>query len=415
MTEPGLTQAAAGWSFEEHATAVLGRLRAAFADVLDAAPGGRPARASQLARAFGLDTKLAWKVTKLVELPDPFEAARYAPGTAGVELFLAAAERGGVPTARVKAARDACGELNELIVLHAGDRKTFEMLLAGYAVREQEKVSLEHRRAAFDANTYLFGLQARSQLKTYLLHPSKDGRHIDLVVIAGFLNLRCIRPNTSWPVSRLYRLDEAGRVHALPSEPLEESSTPADELDLPLLRGYSSSPPPAIAPVQGPQGVIGHQRVLGGVGRTGATDFLTGEVVRAAMPARRTAASRDCAVHTRLRTPCEGVHLDLFAHRGLFGGRAPEARLYRGMFQGEVLGPLVEEDRLPLSDPIEPLGSALDDVRLPGLPRYPELLRFACSRTGWDAGAFEGWRVSMRYPPNPAILTLQQELLEPSP
>ena len=415
MPQPRTTGSAlhpTGGTFEDQARPVLRRLRRSFGDVLADLPG-RQTRASHLARVLGIDPKLAWKVWKLVQLPDPFQAARYAPGAAGIGLFLEAAARAGAGPDLVGQARQAAADLAALIELHAGDRRTFEMLLAGLAEEDPEGLSLQHRKAAFDANSYLFGIQARTQLKTYLLHPSADGRDLDLVVIAGFLDLRCIRPDTAWPVSRLYRLDDEGQVHGLASEPLDPQAA-AGGLDLPVLTEHSSGASDGLRPVEGRRGMIGYQRVLGTVGRTGAVDFLTGELARGTMPAWRRGASRTCVVHTRLRTPCETVSLDLFVHRDLFPD-GPEPQLYRGMFQGEVLEPLVDEDRLPLPEALEDLGAGLSDVRSPEMPRYPEVLDLACRRAGWHGEDFRGWRISIRYPANPSILALHSGLPEGPP
>jgi hypothetical protein len=119
--------------------------------------GGRPV---DLVAAFGLDLKLAWKISRIAQSSDPFAAVRHLPGIAGWKIAMLAMERAGSPAARIAAADAAFEEAIRLGTQWAGDRKAFDMMAAGLAAGSDLRIDVEHRRQLYLGGSYVWGVRA---------------------------------------------------------------------------------------------------------------------------------------------------------------------------------------------------------------------------------------------------------------
>ncbi len=399
-------------SFATHADQVIARLRSAFASVLDSLPVPRLSRGSQLAEALDIDRTLAWKITKLIEGDDPFAAARFVPGTSGVNIFLRAAARRQVPRASIAATQKAFGDFRTLMQVHAGDRKSFGMMLAGHVKDDPARADLEHQKQAFHANSYLWGVQAGTQLDTYLINSSTNADLLDVAIIRGYVDLRRIRPNVPWRIARLYSVNDVGELRtSFVREPLDHSRLPEPGADeLPLLKEFCSQPLPQYRAVSGPRGSVEYELAEAPVGNTAAHTCMIGEVVRGAGPRYRGDRDWLFVVRARMRTPCEAMIFDLMIHRELFGRITPKLDLFSELFAAELDAHYEESDRLPVHEGVQYLGCGPDMVRAPEVPHYAGLIRYAFERLGWDAQQFDIYRVRMQFPVMPAAVLLTHPL-----
>ena len=140
------------------------RLRAAQAALIDvlASAGVGGARPVDLGRQLRLDKTLAWRVARFVEEADPLRAARHIPGDAGVEIVLRALAEQGVDADRVEAVRVADRELREFVRQHAGDRRSFEAMLArGPRGGRDPRVESDECRELFRAGSVVWGVRAQ--------------------------------------------------------------------------------------------------------------------------------------------------------------------------------------------------------------------------------------------------------------
>ncbi len=392
----------------------MARLRSAFAGVLESLPVAGRARPKQLADTLNIDRTLAWKISKLIDGHDPFAAARFVPGAAGVNIFLRAATRCHVPRIPVEQARKAFQDFHALMRIHAGDRKSLGMMLAGHVREDPGRADLEHRKQAFQANSYLLGVQAATQLDTYLVHPSTHAGLLDVAIVRGYVDLRRIRPNVPWRIARLYSVNDVGELRtSFPREPLGcnlESGHSADEL--PLMTEFCSRPWPEYRRVGGPRGAVEYELAEAPVGNTAAHTCMIGEVARGAGPRQRNDREWLFVVRARLRTPCETALFDLLIHRDVFGRITPQLDLFSELFAGELDAHYQVSDRLPLYEGVQYLGCGPDAVRAVEVPRYVDLVRYALERLGWDASRFDAYRVRMQFPVIPAAVMLTHPLPE---
>ncbi len=403
---------AAEASFEDQARKVISRLKRSVADIVDALPVRPATGPTELGRTLQVDTKLAWKITNLLERTDPFEAGLYVPGAQAMKRFFAAAAALDAPSEFLDRAQHDCAEFDHLVREHAGDRRSLDMMLAGQVSTEHRTAQLEHQKNAHRANSYLWGVQALMQLKTVIVAPSKDPLRLDAIVLNGFVDLRRIRPRAPWRIASAYSVDDDGNVNTgFDWSPLDADLAVERPTDgPPLVREFCSANLPEIETLPGEAGAVQYAFREGPVGRRGAITCVIGEVLRAVEPRYRAASFEVFGTYLRLHTPVEVAVLDVIVHRSLFEQFAPTAHLFSGLYSGELFKRHLDCDELPLFEHVEPVGAAGDVAWLPEMPRYRELIRGAMERLGWDPVAFDIHRIRMAFPPTPTALVIREDL-----
>lgn len=400
-------------SFEEQAREVIARYQRAFSDLMDALPVDPSSGPTEVARGLRIETKLAWKITHLLGHPDPFEAGRYIPGAAATRRFLEVAAQHRPPRPLLRGVRSACDELETMVQLHAGSRRAFDLMIAGQSHGAEGRAEQEQRKAAFHANGFLWGLQARTQVKAGIIAPSADGNRIDGVAVNAFIDLRRIRSHVPWRLTSTYSVDNEGKLSSkFDWAPLDPEIPCDGKIVPPLLKGFCSSPTPKLDPLPTSPTSMDFALAPGPVGRTAAETCVTGEIIRGVEPRYREPGYDRSALFLRMRTPCEVAVLDVFSHRDLYEMVEWEARLYSDLFTGEVLTRHRQYDELELREEIEHLGTGTSAARLPAMPRYRELLDYAFEKVGWRSEEFRLYRVRLDYPITPTDLVLSNRLGE---
>lgn len=389
-------------SFERDARAAMERFRAAAREVVVAVLGTAHVRAADLAGGLGLDNRLAWKLVKILSAEDVLAAAKYLPGERGVGLFLDGATQRGAPEDAVRHARRAFDGIEEIVREQAGNRRSFNMMVAGHAPDAPGGAGLEHRKGAFEHNGYIWGVQARVQIHSYVIQPSGDGENLDIAVVRGFAGLRRVRPQVPWRISRFYSIDEAGRVRgAFEREPLDPA---CGKDEAPLLRRFCSKPLPAVRRQVGQSGIVDHVLADSDVGNAGSVTCLTGEVLRRAEPCHPVPELPELGTIAPLRTPCEALVMDVFLHRGFFGVVVPRLRLLSDLFNETLGAHYTDADRLPAECGVERLSDGPHTPPIREFRDYADVIAFSFDRLGWERDRFSCYRVRLPYPPIPASL-----------
>jgi hypothetical protein len=397
-------------ALEVHAENVLRRLRAAFVDLLAALhiDAESPRR---VALRLGLDKSLAWKVARIAHGVDLFAIGQHLPGSAGTEIFFNAVKQRGAPPPLIEAARSAVRDFNRLVEIHSGDRASLEMMLSSYARESSERLEMLHRKQLFSGASYLWGVQAKTQLRADFVAPSDEPEMVDIVSLRGFIGLRRLRPEVPWVIDRTRIADDDAKVRQ-PSR--REALDPRcdTESDAPLLPEFCSKPLPEVRRVPGPEGFVHFELAGGPVGDTGAVTCISGEVFRRAAPRYRT-EQNTLGEHAQLmRTPCKLLVLDVFLHQDLDFATPPEL-----VVEGQILGltyPPADRDhaRLPVHETVQDLGAGPPLVQTPDIPNYGRIVQAVFDRVGWNPADFHGFRVRMRYPPSPTVVVLYYPLPE---
>jgi len=391
--------------FADAAAARLRDAQAAMTDLL-AGAGLDGARATDVARKLRLDKTLAWKIARFVQEVELGEAARHMPGPGGLEIVLRAAGAQGVPLPRIEAVRQADQRLRDFVDRHAGDRRSFEAMLAGSA--PDERLVLEERRAYYRAGSTIWGVRARVQFLVLALRPSAhDDGMLDVVQLGGLAGLERLRPDIPWLIRRLRASasDDGRAVIRVRREPLDAAGGASS-----LVPEYCSQPVPELRQFEGANGWIYHELAPGPVGRRGAVTCVMGEIYRSALPLRYAPDNTQGRYTLTVRTPVEGVLFDLLIHRTLSHfGRASAS--VAGLLEDRPAG---AGDACLLSGPQDAhrLG-APPVVQTPRLASYPDMVAGALARAGWGPLAeFVGYRTEIDYPAAPCDLVMTCPIAE---
>jgi len=409
----GATDAATAQGFSRQASRQIRSVQAALTDLLDQAGVGG-ARPTTIGRTLGLDKTLAWKLARFVEAGDPVHAARHMPGAGGVEIVLRAAAGRGVTEARLESVRASDLALREFMRKHAGDRRSFEAMLAGSG--RDEQLELEERRTQYRAGSAIWGVRAKSQHLMLALRPSptEEGM-LDGLQVGGLLGFERLHEDVPWIIRRLRAHDDTGaRMFDVRREPLDPSGTPdpANPAGMPLIPRFCTDPLPPIRQFTGDNGWVYDEIAPGPVGRDAAVDVVSGEVYHAALPYLRAEDNTRGRYTLTVRTPVELVQFDLLLHRSMTHFDGFESSVY-GLLEDRPRG-AAESRARPLYEP-EPATELGDPPKLQTarVSGYASMIERAFEMGGWGSpDEFRAFRLELEYPPFPCELMISADIHE---
>ncbi|HPF37810.1 MAG TPA: hypothetical protein P5081_10755 [Phycisphaerae bacterium] len=398
--------------FETHVVTVLGRLRAALADLFQAV-GADATRPQNVARDFGLNKNLTWKISKIICEPDPASVVSYLPGRAGLNILLDTFKKRGAPVNTLKEVRDSLNEFEQMQKVHAGDRDTLEAMLGALSSGpDAQQANENQRKLAFRGNSAIWGVQARLQICVNIIAPSSDPAFVDLAWISGLVDFRRLRREAAWAIASTRKVDDQGK--SIPTGNIQSIDPDySTNEDAPLMGEFCSDPTPELRLNLGADGVLRYELVEGPIGNTAATTCIIGIFGRQFV--RRTRVPGDTIGEhlARLYTPAELLVHDLFVHEDLKNAHNPKIHLYDQLPIAPPY-PIGGRDRgeLPIAESVQSLGVGTRSAVVPEFPTYPAIIDAACKRLEWDPGAFRGYRFRLKYPPIPSVALFRYPLAE---
>jgi hypothetical protein len=396
-------------SFSSHARAVVRALREALSEVLGALRAD-PGDHQDVSRKLGLAKNLAWKVTKIIQEDDPAQALEQMPGGPGLRILLERIERSGVDPAMVEAARTAFTEYERLIELHSGDRATLEMMTGELSSSGNQQRDEQHRKLLFQGASYVWGVQAKVNLKLGIVGPGAEHGTLDFASVNGIFDFRRIRQDASWVMaSRRSTNDDGTAMATSASESIDPRSNGPDQAALML--DYCSTPAPSMRRyVEG--GSTHFELVEGPIGNTGLVTCVIGAIQRK-IPYFRS-KTNEFGEHTAISDlPSELLLMDVYFHKKFEFARNPERCLYSEMgAQVPYPGRGRNRHRLPLHEQLLDLGTDPLPVVTPEVPRYNQMVRGVFERLGWNPAEFFGVRMKIAYPACPTAVVLRYRLPE---
>jgi hypothetical protein len=396
-------------AFDEHLRSAMASLRGALLELM-AATNADPASPQDLARRFGVDKSLAWKMSKIAQEEDPVATVSHVPGNSGVRIFLTAFERAGAPADAVNAVKEAVDEFGRVVEIHASDRKTLEMMLGNLDGEVEQQRQESHRKLAYRGNSGMWGVRAKAQLSLNVLMPNADEPAMaDLVQVGGLIGFRRLRPSARWLLFRRERWSDDD-----PHPPMDvveslDPSYPADK-GVPFIGEFSSDPLPQIN-VEIGEGEEQYELPPGPVGNTAAFTCIYGHVTRKVGPAYADRADEFSEIGCNVTTPVEHLLLDLLVHRDFEWAMRPELLMYSRL-DGGAMHATVRRARniMPIVEPPRDLGWVVGALATPVMPRYSKLVRYVFDRLGQGPADFRAFRFTMTYPPIPVAAIMQSTL-----
>ncbi|MCC6660529.1 MAG: hypothetical protein IT437_06545 [Phycisphaerales bacterium] len=355
-----------------------------------------------LALMLGIDKVLTSRVLKAVRATDTVSATHSMPGPEPLRRLVKAAARKGAASAAVAEAGAAVDQFEALIRDRVGDRGQLDAILSAWDPRARREFEVRRKQAAFKAMSQLRGARADAILATVLLHPSDDGRRIDVVWLSGLIGLRRVRPGVRVKLStrRMALAEGARRPTTLEGVAVEDPGSL-------VLTRFCSDPPPRLT-AQRVGEVVHYTLGDGSFGPESGVDAVFAEVNRAELPRYlppppTAESARKSYFFAEVSTSATVMQFDVLVHRDLYPASAasgPALRLYDTAFEGiaSVNDRSRDMDVLDVLESVEPLGAPLARVRSADVPRYAELLDHTFGRLAWDAAAFRGYRCRIEYP-----------------
>lgn len=385
----------------------LTNLRTAMGALLAHAPAEvRMRRAADLERWLEIKTKLAWQVWNVVHAENPLAAWQHLPGPAGIEIVLRAAASRGVPAKSLASVRAAFAALDQITQEHADSRESLATMLSHTGGDAAERVDEEFRELAYRGASAIWGVQARVQVTISIMHPGRSEDRVDVVSLRGLVDLRRLRPNIPWVVSRIGttipKKDHGDRY----AEPLAGVKPGLP----PLLAEFCSAPKGAfrLLPVSETRADI--ELLPGPIGKTGAVTVFAGEVYRN-LDRYRCQRQPLGQIAPVVFTPTELYLHDVFVHPGAEPLLPFRVKTY-GDPRGEGFENLVERNRIPVAAQLRDCGTGPSAAHLATVPRYVELIESIHNRLGWDVANARLHRLLIRYPVVPSVVLLEFDLPE---
>ena len=399
--------------FETEAVMALTTLQRALLDVIGRLPGPYLRRPSELQTRLGVHRKLAWQVHKFAHARYPLEEAANLPTVTGVTRVIDAARREGTPDDAARAAEAALQNLERVAKRYAGARADFDSMLAGLATGQTSQIDFNHRRAAFKANSHIWGLQGRTTLSVFGLQSNREDPALtDFFSIGGIIDLRRFRSNVPWMMMDARVRDDQGEVRQPHGRRLIDEEGGASSNPAGLIRPFCTVPALNVTQARSERGRTVLEIQADGVGNETVLTTMRGHVCEGELPRYAVGDDRTGHFAANIRTPAEVLILDLLVHEDLYEHIEPTARVLSDHRGADRASRDLDRDLLCELEPPEYLGMGPSVLHTPDVPRYAELARYVFDRVGWESRRFKVFRTRLAYPVMPSSAVVQFELPE---
>ena len=365
--------------FDEAAARCVEEVGALFREVVGALPPPTARNASEFQRVTGLDMKLCWKVFRVVGSRDPLGAARFVPGPANMRTLLERARAMGVGEELLGRLETASARFERVVAEHAGDRQTFDSMASAFADPESEsKETLRQRRAAFQASSHIWGVQADAMVMAMIQRPGeKDPRTLDEIGLRAEYGVRRLRtsPVPIYEQSLAVR-DKDGHEYSTG----HRRSLTGDGAGVGLIPEFCSKPIPEVVVRQGPDGRSNAVVMHSALGMTAAVDLVVGFGLRGLTPRYPGVETHGWAI-AHLTKPYRAVIIDMILEEGTLS-RPPRPFGFMSTKNTMMVRPeeLWTGSLLTDGEPVRHLGVGLRGLAAPEAPRYERLVSWAIER-----------------------------------
>lgn len=410
--EPRSTRRRSRAHFQQEAVQRVADLRGLFEKLIGCLPAP-VSSATALQRATGLDMKLCWKVYRVVSAPDTLAAAQYVPGPANMRSLIETMSRLGAPAELLDKVAAAGEEFDTFVAAHAGDRRTFDSMVSGFAGADNEqKTSQRQRRAAFQATSHIWGVQADALVMAMIQRPSaEDPARLDEIGLRAEYGVRRLRPTPAPLYEQSFSiLDRHGRdLTEGRRRPLSGSQG-----EIGLIPHFCTDPLPPVEVRQGAGGWANAVLMHTELGIKAAVDLAMGFRLDGLSPRYLGEETHGWAI-VHITKPFRTVVIDWIVEEGALP--APPRPFGFISTKNTKMAPpedLWTTAQLTDGEPIRHLGRGAEVLGVSHAPRYAEMVDWAIRSAGWDPARFETWRLRVEYPVTLTSVGLAYEM-QPAP
>jgi hypothetical protein len=400
--------------FRNDAALVLGRFRQAMEKIVF--PIAKSLQNSRdLQNVLGVDRNVSWQIFKLLGPIETLSTVSYIPAGVSLRKVISAAKKRGVSDEIAAEASSAFAAFEQFVSQTTGDREQFETMVMSYSdSAESVQMGMHHRKAAFKADCHFFGVACDTLSMALFFHPGKKPGAVDFVGLRQMLGLRRLRASTDvlvdrWKINR----DSSDRDDdTLLSDALDPDA--AAMHNAAVLPEFCTQPMlPLVTQIEESGEVrtlLKHRDI--GVGRE--VDIATARLVRGMSPTLTPDGRQMFDGLIEIARPTRIQVIDNFVHRPTWPNLAPSSGVYTHL--PRRLPSKVDQEgvRLPFTETFNYMGSGADVMRIREVPRYPELVRYACEKMGWRFEDMDLYRIRFEYPLMDSNVLLRLESVSPA-
>lgn len=391
--------------FQEEAPVVLEALQDAILALFTACVSENP-HPQDLSRELGIDSTLAWKLVRASQSEDVFEGAIYLPAAGGMSIFVEACRRAGADLEFVTQIETAWDGYQSFSKRHASDRETLQTMLLNLS-GDGGVVPLVRRKAAYKANSGIWGVQAATQLGIFFVRPNPEfPQTVDIASVKGLISARCLRPDVEWPLWTQRWMNDSGQLRENDGGISVEASP--EDLPSQYLADFCSKPSPRILRKPASRGLVSDNLVSTGMGATAESTYVSAELLPTIAPRFREPKNTVAEFTVTVRTPVEAVIVDVVAENGTFLDGKPELISLSRLIEN---APLTRDERMErdiflLEEQPEQFNPGGRGARCKAYSRSAELHAHMFARLGWNPDNFVGWRAVIPFPVLPSSVIM---------
>lgn len=400
-------------TFAESASLLLARFQGELRRLVDRMAGIRTP--TDLQRTLGISYNLSWRVIRSIGAQHALEAGPSVPAHVSVLKLISAAQHHGVPIDG-DALEAASQALHTFISQNAGDRATFDTMVAALTGSDAERIDLDLKRSAFRINRQLYGRSVDVALSCWAIRPSiaRQGPrlHLDALGLRSIVGLRRLRAGAPLYLAGSRMRDSASDQTAH-SRPLDERAM--ERFGVPLITGFSDDPPPQLIRRIRDDEFTEFYLTTPDVGLKSSVSCALGEIYEAVPADEAVPGEASFRLLTEIGTPCVVAFDDVLVHESI-ADRIPEhvvlvkAKSPDCTVQPEPGSPAL----LPVQERVTDHGEPPQALHATGVPRYRELVEHAFDRAGWDdLGRYRLFRCEVQYPVLNSELWMEVPLRKP--
>ncbi len=387
-------------TFRQETANILTRLRAALGKVMSGYSMEGQLRSRDLQKRLGIDTRLSWQIARIVNSENPLDLSPHIPSPVLLKKALSAARKNGTTDEAITAVNDAYAAFEHHIHRYAGDRASFDAIMARLIGGETDtQLELNYRRSIFEGHRYLWGIELDHSLFARILHPSlTTPKAVDCALIRLKCGLRRIHNKVPIVVDI--------KKYVAPAKPPSQEDVIDTEAferyGMPIIPAFCSPANPDLRSTHLPTGGTLVEYVSGTVGKPSTITVAFGDIDRNTHLHELPSGEIGHSAIIGFGTPTRVCVHDLLIHRATFGRASCEiSRLGHAgypLLERKDSDPPLPLPDLPCHDEIAFLGSGEAATHLSDVPQYSDLLRYTCEKAGWNIEDFDVYRVRMEYP-----------------
>ena len=349
---------------------------------------GRPKNTVVMQRQLGVGNTICWQVMRIIRANSAVGVAMHAPLPLAMFQFIEAAERVGVSARVISDVRRASERFRMFVKERAADQSAFQTMVAGVSEEDDgEKIQIRHRRAAYRADSHIWGVQRDVYGIIMFVRRSQEGDFYDLALLMCQFGYRRLRSRASATVFAFGDVAEWGdSMRSLDAEAMEKYGAP-------LVAEFCSNPIPQLERVPLASGQNVFRLADKSLGQVGSKDLTAGIIYTQAGPVSPGGLILD-KHRQSFFCPTGRFVASLFVDRETLGQNVPSltTRLV-GFAEDDPRG-----EPLPLSERVMPVGPANRAPRVKDIPNYGRAIDYVARSTGWALDRFENYQLTMDFP-----------------